>query len=60
MSVSMTTRAPPVAQEGMLAKMGEKKTEMRKANLVMTAMRPVFPPSATTQRLLACSYCFER
>jgi hypothetical protein len=46
MSVPTITRAPPVAQEGMLAKMGEKKTEMRKASPVVTAVRPVLPPSA--------------
>jgi hypothetical protein len=45
MSVPTITRAPPVAQGGMLAKMGAKKTETKKARPVVTAVIPVFPPS---------------
>jgi hypothetical protein len=39
------TSAPPVAQAGMLAKIGAKNTDTRKARPVVTAVIPVFPPS---------------
>ncbi len=39
------TRAPPVAHEGIEAKMGAKKTQMKKARPVTIAVIPVFPPS---------------
>ena len=39
------TRAPPVAHDGIDAKMGEKKTEIKNAMPVVIAVRPVFPPS---------------
>jgi hypothetical protein len=39
------TRAPPVAHEGMEAKIGAKKTETKKANPVTQAVIPVLPPS---------------
>lgn len=39
-------KVQPVAQDGMLAKMGAKKSEMKKRNDVMSAERPVLPPSA--------------
>jgi hypothetical protein len=39
------TRAPPVAQGGMDAKIGAKKTEMKKANPTVIAVIPVLPPS---------------
>ena len=45
MSVPTITRAPPVAQEGRLAKIGEKNTETKKARPVVIAVIPVFPPS---------------
>jgi hypothetical protein len=38
-------RAPPVAQDGIEAKMGAKKTETRKQRPVTIAVIPVFPPS---------------
>ena len=40
------TSAPPVAQEGMDAKMGAKKTEMKNMKPVVIAVMPVRPPSA--------------
>ena len=36
----------PVAQGGMLAKIGAKKMEIRKHVPVVIAVKPVFPPSA--------------
>jgi len=39
------TSAPPVAQEGMDAKIGAKKTEMKNIIPVVMAVNPVFPPS---------------
>ena len=45
MSAPTITRAPPEAQEGMLEKIGAKKTETRKANPVVIAVIPVLPPS---------------
>ena len=41
------TRAPPVAQEGIEANMGAKKTETKKRRPVTIAVMPVFPPSAS-------------
>lgn len=38
-------RTDPVPQEGMLDKRGEKKIEMKNQNEVVTAVKPVFPPS---------------
>jgi len=40
------TSAPPVAHEGMDAKMGAKNIEMKNITPVVTAVNPVFPPSA--------------
>lgn len=40
-----TTRAPPVAQGGIDAKMGAKKTETKKRSPVTIAVIPVLPPS---------------
>jgi hypothetical protein len=37
----------------MLANMGEKKIETKKARPVVTAVRPVLPPSAVPQTLLS-------
>jgi hypothetical protein len=45
MSEPTITKALPVAQEGIEAKMGEKNTEMKNAKPVVIAVRPVFPPS---------------
>jgi hypothetical protein len=42
------TRAPPVAHDGMEAKIGAKKRETRNIRPVTTAVIPVFPPSAAT------------
>jgi hypothetical protein len=39
------TRAPPVAQEGILAKMGAKKTLTNMAKPIIMAVIPVLPPS---------------
>jgi hypothetical protein len=39
-------RVQPVAQGGMLAKIGAKKREIRKQVPVVIAVRPVRPPSA--------------
>jgi len=39
------TRALPVAQDGIEAKIGEKNTEMKNMNPVVIAVRPVLPPS---------------
>jgi hypothetical protein len=39
--------APPVAQEGIEAKMGAKNTETKKQSPVTMAVIPVFPPSAS-------------
>lgn len=39
------TSAPPVAHDGMDAKIGAKKTEMKNAKPVVMAVRPVLPPS---------------
>jgi len=39
------TRAPPVAQGGIEANMGEKKTETKKHSAVTIAVIPVLPPS---------------
>ena len=39
------TSAPPVAQLGMDAKMGEKNTETKNARPVTIAVMPVLPPS---------------
>lgn len=41
-----TIRAGPVAHGGKLAKMGEKKMEMKKPNATVKAVIPVRPPSA--------------
>ena len=41
------TRAPPVAQGGMDANMGAKKTEMKKRRPVTIAVMPVLPPSGS-------------
>lgn len=38
-------RAPPVAYDGIAAKTGEKKIEMKNQNEVEMAVRPVLPPS---------------
>ena len=46
MSEPTMTSAPPVAQEGMDAKMGAKKTEMKNMKPVVIAVMPVRPPSA--------------
>lgn len=40
------TSAPPVAQEGIDAKMGAKKTETKNMKPTTTAVIPVLPPSA--------------
>jgi hypothetical protein len=45
MRLPTITRAPPVAQAGMLAKIGAKKMLTNIARPVLTAVRPVFPPS---------------
>jgi hypothetical protein len=45
MSEPTMTKAPPVAQGGMDAKMGAKNTEMKNAKPVAIAVIPVFPPS---------------
>ncbi len=45
-SVPTITKAPPVAQGGILAKIGAKKTETKKASPVVIAVIPVLPPSA--------------
>jgi hypothetical protein len=45
MSEPTMTSVQPVAQGGMDAKMGAKKTEMKKQRPVVMAVRPVFPPS---------------
>ena len=37
--------APPVAQDGMDAKIGAKKTEMKNIIPVVIAVKPVLPPS---------------
>ena len=42
------TSAPPVAHDGMEAKMGAKKTETRNIKPVTMAVIPVFPPSGTS------------
>jgi len=42
------TRAPPVAHDGMEAKIGAKKTETRNIRPVTIAVIPVLPPSGTT------------
>ena len=39
------TRTQPVAHGGIDAKMGAKKTDIRKQSPVETAVSPVFPPS---------------
>lgn len=39
------TRAPPVAHDGMEAKIGAKKTETKNIKPVTRAVIPVFPPS---------------
>ena len=39
------TSAPPVAHEGMDAKIGEKNIDIKKATPVVIAVKPVFPPS---------------
>jgi len=41
------TRALPVAQDGIEAKIGEKNTEMKNMKPVVIAVRPVLPPSVT-------------
>lgn len=46
MSEPTITSAPPVAQEGIDAKMGEKNTHMKNAKPVTIAVMPVLPPSA--------------
>ncbi len=46
MSEPLITSAPPVAQGGIEAKIGEKKTEMKNARPVTIAVIPVLPPSA--------------
>jgi hypothetical protein len=45
MSDPAMTSAPPVAQDGIDAKIGAKKTEMKKAVPVTIAVIPVLPPS---------------
>ena len=45
MSEPTMMRAPPVAQGGIEAKMGAKKTETKKARPVVIAVIPVLPPS---------------
>jgi hypothetical protein len=45
MSDPEMTKAPPVAQAGILAKIGAKKTEMKKQSPAAIPVRPVFPPS---------------
>lgn len=45
MSDPTMTNAPPVAQGGMLAKIGEKNTETKNARPIVIAVRPVLPPS---------------
>lgn len=45
MSEPTMTSAPPVAHEGIDAKMGAKKTETKNARPVTTAVIPVLPPS---------------
>ena len=42
------TRAPPVAHDGMEAKIGAKKTETRNIRPVTIAVMPVLPPSGAT------------
>ena len=42
------TRAPPVAHDGMEAKIGAKKRDTRNIKPVTTAVMPVFPPSEVT------------
>jgi hypothetical protein len=42
------TRAPPVAHDGMEAKIGAKKTELRNIRPITTAVIPVLPPSGMT------------
>jgi hypothetical protein len=42
------TNAPPVAQDGMEAKIGAKNTETKKARPVTIAVIPVLPPSNVT------------
>ena len=42
------TRAPPVAHDGMEAKIRVKKRDTRNVKLVTTAVMPVFPPSEVT------------
>jgi hypothetical protein len=51
MRVPTITSAPPVAQEGMLARMGEKNIETKKARPVVIAVMPVLPPSETDSLL---------
>ncbi len=41
--------APPVAQDGMDAKMGAKKMDTKNIIPVMTAVKPVLPPSVITR-----------
>ena len=41
------TRALLVAQNGIEAKIGKKNTKMKNMNPVVTAVRPVLPPSFT-------------
>jgi hypothetical protein len=41
------TSAPPVAYDGMDAKIGAKKIEMKNAKPAVIAVIPVFPPSVT-------------
>ncbi len=45
MSEPTMTRAPPVAQDGIDAKMGAKKTDTKNAIPVEIAVMPVLPPS---------------
>jgi hypothetical protein len=40
-----TVSAPPVAHEGIDAKIGAKKTEIKNMTPVVIAVNPVFPPS---------------
>jgi hypothetical protein len=40
-------RAPPVAQEGIDANMGAKKTETKNMIPIVIAVNPVFPPSTS-------------
>lgn len=45
MSDPQTTNAPPVAYDGILAKMGAKKMDTKNQNAAEMAVIPVLPPS---------------